>query len=253
LGGAAADAAVSVHRFLVRAIDRAEVEFSAAQAHQIGTVLRLRSGDRVRAFDGVTPWDVLVELSSPGIGRVVDRAPQRPEPRAAITAYLALLRRDKFELALHKLTELGVQTIVPMLTTRAVVREAPDARRLERWQAIAREATEQCGRGRLTVIRPLLTFDAVLTSAPANGIALMAYEEERTLDIRHALRNSRPDDVSILIGPEGGFSQQEAEQARKASVRLVTLGPRVLRAETAAPVFAALVLYELGDLSSWPA
>jgi 16S rRNA (uracil1498-N3)-methyltransferase len=244
---------VSVHRFLVRSIDRVEVEFSAAQAHQIGTVLRLRAGDRVRAFDGVTPWDALVELSSPGTGHVVDRAPQRPEPRASITTYLALLRREKFEPVLQKLTELGVQAIVPMLTTRTVVREAPDARRLERWHAITREATEQCGRGRVTVIRPTLTFDAALTSAQADGTVLMAYEEERTLDIRHALTTSRPGNVSILIGPEGGFSQQEADQARTASVRLVTLGPRILRAETAAPVFAALVLYELGDLSSWPA
>jgi 16S rRNA (uracil1498-N3)-methyltransferase len=238
---------VSIQRFLVDSVDGDEVAFSPEQAHQLRSVLRLRPGDRVRAFDGVADRDVLVELVTHSSGRVLQRCPQRPEARTRLVAYPALLRREKFETVLQKLTELGVHAIVPMLTARCVVRAE---RRLERWQAIVREATEQCGRGRVPMIRRLLQFDDAIREAQAHGVALMAYEEERQSDVRQALAD-RPNAVSLLVGPEGGFSGEEAQQAQAAGVRLVTLGPRILRAETAAPVLAALVLYELGDLSSW--
>jgi 16S rRNA (uracil1498-N3)-methyltransferase len=238
---------VSGQRFLVDASDGEEVVFSPEQTHQLRNVLRLRAGDQVKVFDGVTDWDVLVQLTSHATARVVHRCPQRPEARTQLIAYPALLRREKFETVLQKLTELGVQTIVPMLTARCVVR---DERRLERWRAIVREATEQCGRGRVPSIGPLVPFDAAVSQSSEHGVALMAYEEERTQTVRDALAE-RPGSVSLLIGPEGGFSPDEAHRAGAAGVRLVTLGPRVLRAETAALVLATLVLYELGDLSSW--
>ncbi len=240
---------MSRHRFLVG--ECAEVvSFTAEQAHQIEHVLRLRPGDRVRAFDGVAPIDCVVELESAARGRVVDRCPQPPEPRTHLVAYPALLQRDKFEPVLQKLTEIGAAAIVPVLTARGVVREAPGAARLQRWSTILREATEQCGRGTLPALRPTLPFAAAIAQAAREGTTLVAYEEEHQRSLREALRDAT-DTISIFVGPEGGFDAEEARLAQAGGARLVTLGPRILRTETASPLLAALVLHERGDLSSW--
>jgi 16S rRNA (uracil1498-N3)-methyltransferase len=236
---------MSAHRFLVDSISGDAVTFSDEQSHQLRHVLRLHSGDTVRVFDGVAPTDLLVKLTDAG-GLVIGECPQRAEPRTALTVYPALLRRDKFEPVLQKLTELGVAAIVPTLTAHGLIPEAPDARRLDRWRAIVREASEQCGRGRVPTLHAGVPFSQAISQA--DGTVLLAFEGEQRLDLQTALRG-RPDSVSLLVGPEGGFSPEEVALARdRASV--VTLGPRILRAETAAVVAAALVLYELGDLSS---
>jgi 16S rRNA (uracil1498-N3)-methyltransferase len=242
---------VSRHRFLVAAdaIVRERVTFSEQQAHQLRHVLRLKAGDRVRVFDGVQPADLLVELAASGMGTVVERCPQAPEPRTRLIAYPALLQRDKFEAVLQKLTEIGAFAIAPMLTSRGLVRQAPDAHRIARWQAIVREATEQCGRGFVPELRPTLPFSDGVQQATREGTAVLAYEGERLHTVRDALRDAG-DIVAIFVGPEGGYTTEEAQSATSMGARLVTLGPRILRTETASPLLAALVLYERGDLSS---
>jgi len=237
---------VSAHRFLASSISSDTVTFSAEQSHQMRHVLRLRPGDRVRVFDGATPRDLLVQLTGEG-GVVIGECPQRAEPRTRLIVYPALLRREKFEPVLQKLTELGATAIVPLLTVHSLIREPPDGHRMDRWRAIVREATEQCGRGCLPVLRQAVNFDSAVRQA--DGTVVMVYEGEHDVDVRQALAD-RPQTLSLLVGPEGGFSQDEVDAARHAGARVVTLGPRILRAETAALVAAALVLYELGDLSS---
>jgi 16S rRNA (uracil1498-N3)-methyltransferase len=240
-----------MHRLLVEphSLRADSVDFSDEQAHQLRHVLRLRNSDRVRVFDGLEPVDLVVELTGPRSARVVERCVQPPEPRHTVVAYPALLQRDKFEVVLQKLTEVGVAAIAPVLTERSLVREPPDARRMARWKSILREATEQCGRGRVPGLQPALALDAALRHAVAESRTLVAYEGERDGSLREALAGA-PERVSIFIGPEGGYSVKEVELAREIGACVVTLGPRILRTETASPVLAALVLYELGDLSS---
>jgi 16S rRNA (uracil1498-N3)-methyltransferase len=236
------------HRFLVAPgqISDEGVVFRADQAHQIRHVLRLGAGDQVRIFDGVAPCDRVVELVEPSVGRIVGTAEQAPEPKTRLVVYPALLQRDKFETVLQKLTEIGAAAIVPVITARSLVREAPDERRLVRWRAIVRESTEQCGRGVVPELRPAAVLATAL--ARAEGTVVMAYERERQRTLRDALR-ARPMKVSVFIGPEGGFADNEVDGAREAGAQVVGLGPRILRTETASPLLAALVLYELGDLS----
>jgi 16S rRNA (uracil1498-N3)-methyltransferase len=238
-----------LHRFLTTERHGDEVEFSTAQARQIERVLRLRRGDRVCAFDGEAPIDLVVELTGPNVGRIVERCPQPPEPRTRLIAYPALLQRDKFEPVLQKLTELGVASMVPVLTARGLVREPPEAARLARWQAILQEATEQSGRGRVPRLHAAMQFDEAVKRASQEGATVFAYEEEHHATLREALRDAG-DTVSIFVGPEGGYTREEARLAREIGARVITLGPRVLRTETASPVLAALVLHERGDLSS---
>lgn len=238
------------HRFFVAPshLSGEMITFTEAQSHQLGHVLRMRAGDRVHVFDGIATTDLVVELVSASAGRVIGQTPHAPEPRTCIHVYPALLQRDKFEGVLQKLTELGVAAITPVLTARGLVRSTPDDARYARWRAIVTEAAEQAGRGRIPSLCPAQPLADALRCAP--GAKLFAYEGERELSIRAALLE-RPTQVSVLVGPEGGFSGEEVDEARSFGARVITLGPRVLRTETASPVLAALVLYELGDLS-WP-
>jgi 16S rRNA (uracil1498-N3)-methyltransferase len=237
------------HRLFIDADQRSgeRVRFTDAQWHQLRSVLRLRESDTVRVFDGIEPVDLVVRLSGHAIGIAEAQLPQASEPRTRLVVYPALLRRDKFETVLQKLTEIGAAAIVPVITARSLVRDVPDDRRRERWRAIMREATEQSCRGVVPELASALTFEAAIHTA--EGIRIVAYEGEPRHDVRAALR-SRPSTVSLFVGPEGGFETAEARCAREAGAQLVTLGPRILRTETASPVLAALVLYELGDLSS---
>jgi 16S rRNA (uracil1498-N3)-methyltransferase len=237
------------HRFFVEAdqIDGPSVTFAQSQAHQIRDVLRLRPGDQVRVFDGRQPCDRVVELIEPLHGRIVGEAQQAAEPKTRLVVYPALLQRDKFEVVLQKLTEIGAAAIVPVITARGLVREGPDVKRSARWQAILCEAAEQCGRGLIPSLGAAVPLAAAL--ADAEGARVMAYEGEQRHTLRDALASSRPESVSIFVGPEGGFAPEEAERARSSGAQLITLGPRILRTETASPLLAALVLYELGDLT----
>jgi len=242
---------VKQHRFFIAAeqLDGEQVSFSPEQSHQLQDVLRLRPGDRVRVFEGIEPVDRVVELTGAAVGRVVDRQSQPAEPRTRLVVYPALLQRDKFEPILQKLTEIGAAAIAPLLSARGVVREAPDARRRERWRAILREAAEQCGRGVVPELVEALAFPAAVERAAAAGTVLVAFEGEKRCSVHEGLLGAEPV-VSLFVGPEGGFAPEEIACAGRAHARVVTLGPRILRSETASPLLAALVLYELGDLSS---
>ncbi len=238
------------HRFWVAAeqVEGEVVHFNAEQAHQLRSVLRLRAGAEVLVFDGQSRVDRVVALTDSSAGRVIGDAPQVPEPRTWLSVFPALLQRDKFELVLQKLTEVGATCITPVLTERSLVREAPDERRYQRWRAILREAAEQSGRGVVPELLPTRPLTDALSGL--EHCALFAYEGDREHALRDTLRG-KPTRVALFVGPEGGYSPAELAGAERAGAHVVTLGPRVLRAETAALVASAVVLYELGDLS-WP-
>jgi 16S rRNA (uracil1498-N3)-methyltransferase len=149
---------------------------------------------------------------------------------------------------LEKGTELGVAAFVPVLSSRSLIRpsEASSAR-LERWRRVVVEAAEQSGRCRLPEISPPLTFAEACASAA--GLRILPWEGETEASLSDVLAGEKKRDaVSLFIGPEGGFPPEEVELARQQGVRTVSLGRRILRAETAAIVAAALILHELGEL-----
>jgi 16S rRNA (uracil1498-N3)-methyltransferase len=241
------------HRFAVspEAVRAGQVSFGPGLAHQMRRVLRLRVGDRVIAFDGqgLEYTVVLTTLrDAAAAGSVEAEVALTTEPRLRITLYQALLPREKFEHVLQKGTEVGVSTFVPLETERSLVPGgAIDAARLERWRRIVVEAAEQSGRGAV----PELSSPQTL--AGSDGVpTLLAWEREAQLSLRQALLSlgSRLEagSIALLVGPEGGFSADEALAARAAGAFTVSLGPRILRAETAGPLLASLVLYEAGEL-----
>lgn len=243
------------HRFYVPPdrIDDGRVRFTADQARQLASVLRRRPGDGVRVFDGTAPTDYLVDLTVVthviAEGRIRGTVDQPGEPRTRLHAYPSLLSRDKFEQVLQKLVEVGAAAVTPVLTARSLVRQAPEPSRHRRWQAIMREAAEQSGRAAVPVLHTARELARALAEARAAGPALLADEGEQRLGVRAALRDlPREGPLALFVGPEGGYAPEEVALAREAGARVVSLGPRILRTETASPVFAALVLYELGDV-----
>lgn len=220
--------------------------------HQLRNVLRLGTGDRITVLDN-TGWEYEVELKETGSakveGTVIDRTLAAGEPRIRITLYQALLKASNFEVVLQKCTEVGVTAFVPIACERCMAGE-PNGRRFSRWQNIIREAAEQSKRGKLPVLHDVTSFNKACQSA--SSISLLPWEEEKGRGIGEVLRSlpkaeSYPE-VGIFVGPEGGFSPREVEFARSYGTVAVSLGRRILRAETAGLVAAAVTLYELGEL-----
>jgi 16S rRNA (uracil1498-N3)-methyltransferase len=243
-----------MHHFFVspEAIRENRVVLRGATAHQIRDVLRMRPGDEIMLFDN-TGWAYHVELGAIERdvvhGHVLDRAQWKTEALTRVTLYQGLLKGDKFEWVLQKGTELGIAEFVPVLAARSIVGNVEDIgdAKIERWQRIIVEAAEQSGRAALpTLARPML-FKQACQAARQQGLALIPWEEERSFRLRQALRDHASKHVSLMIGPEGGFAHEEVATAREAGVIPVTLGPRILRAETAGLAAAAAVFYELGD------
>ncbi|HEX5506864.1 MAG TPA: RsmE family RNA methyltransferase [Thermomicrobiales bacterium] len=245
-----------MHRFFVDealAVGR-EVTLTGAVAHQVGRVLRLRPGATIVLLDG-SGREFSVELTGltarEAVGRVVADRPNEAEPALAVTLYVAPLKGEHFAWTLQKGTEVGAAAFVPVLTTRTVAGgdAGEGSAKLERWRRIVREAAEQSRRGRVPPVHPPLQFVVACERAAMAGPALLPWEEERARDLGGAVGALGPiGALGLFIGPEGGFTPDEVAIARARGVVPVTLGPRTLRAETAAVLATALALaYAITD------
>ncbi len=243
----------SMRRFFVPpgAIVGTEVSLPPDLARRLASVLRLKRGDRV-VFADSRGRDFEVEITAltprSGAAAVVVERPSPPEPKVELVLYQSLVRPQRFDLVLEKGTELGVSRFVPLVSGRAQVKAEGGAQRAERWRRIVTEAAEQCGRGRVPAVDPPAAFAEAVRAAP--GLRLLPWEGERSQSLRSCILSAKPKPavVSLFIGPEGGFSEAEAALARDAGCVPVSLGPRILRSETAGIVAAALVMHELGEL-----
>jgi 16S rRNA (uracil1498-N3)-methyltransferase len=232
------------------------VAIAGPQAHQIARVLRMRPRDRLIVLDD-SGWEFEVQLLAvqPEMvrGEVVSRQPVSGEPRTRITLYQGILKSDRFEFVLQKGTELGIVEFVPLITARTVAldRDAPSKKR-SRWQSVIQEAAEQSRRGRKPMLRQAMAFDQACEEVSrCDGLKLLPWEEESQTSLRGVLRAAAADTrggVHLFVGPEGGFTRDEVEMARGCGLVPVTLGRRILRAETAGLVATAAILYEWGDM-----
>jgi 16S rRNA (uracil1498-N3)-methyltransferase len=224
-------------------------------ARQIQTVLRLRPGDEITVLDN-SGWEWQVRLT--GLdkkevwGEIISRQAAQGEPGLQLALYQGTLKGQKFEWVLQKGTELGISRFVPLLCQRSVIGKADDvAGKGTRWERIIQEAAEQSRRGRLPRLEQPLPLAAALQAAASPGgpapLLVMPWEEATGLTLKSVLAEVKPAAVGVFIGPEGGFTPTEANLAREAGVRLVTLGWRILRAETAALAVCAAILYEMNE------
>lgn len=246
-------------RFFVEpgTLDGESAELDRHLSHRLRHVLRLRRGDRVVLVDGRGgEYEVALEdVSSPTVRiRILSRYDRAPEPRARVVLYQSIIKGDRFDWVLEKGTEIGVAKFVPLVSDRGVVRpRSGRVERTERWRRIVTEAAEQSGRSHLPEVAAPLSLGDALESA--EGLRLLPWESERQTTLRQALKQAVGKSktaplVSIFIGPEGGFTREEVDRAVDLGVRTVSLGPRILRSETAGIVAAMAVLYELGELGA---
>jgi 16S rRNA (uracil1498-N3)-methyltransferase len=249
-----------VHRFFVapERLSHGKVEFSPEQSHQLATVLRARPGEHVTVLDnGGWMYDVELVAVSPETtrGSVCSRRLAPNEPRTKLTLYPALLKSDKLELVLQKCTEIGASGFAPIISDRCNVGAIVSENRRQRWERIIVEAAEQSERGRLPQLHPATLFPQACEHVRGRGLSFIAWERGDRLGLRTALvehlkagSSARPFAMNLFLGPEGGFTEDEIELARSYGIIPVSLGPRILRAETAAIVSTTLILAETGDL-----
>lgn len=231
------------------------INFPAATSHQIARVLRSKPGEHVIILDGSgDEMEVVLDEVTPQStsGQIISRRPAPGEPHARLVLMVGLTQREKFEWILQKCTEVGVSAFIPVITTRSLAQDPKDAyHKLERWQKIVQEAAEQSGRGRIPTIQAPCKLPAALTPPVQNELRLLAWEEEHAHSLPaviNAAGVTQTPYVTILIGPEGGITIEEAEIAKAAGFQAVTLGSRILRMETAAIAATVLALHALGEI-----
>ena len=237
------------------ASDSNTITLSADEARHARDVLRLEQHDEVFVFDGEGREYrcVITDIASRSMTLTVaaEAQPATPESPLDLTLAVALLKGEKFDLVVQKATELGVTKLTPVITARADVRirEPQDAaRKVERWQRIALEASKQCGRARLVHVRAPISLDEFFRSVI--DVQLHVMFTERDGGSLKAAIETKPDFKSVvaLVGSEGGWTDNEIDEARAFDWKLVTLGGRTMRAETAAIVAATLLQHRVGDL-----
>ena len=240
-----------MQRFFIKpqCIERDSIVLKGDIIHQIRDVLRLQSGDHIAVLDN-SGWeyDVALErVAKEQATGVICGKKEIAEPSIKITLYQALIKSDKFGFALQKSTEIGISVFVPVICERCVARH-PGSIKQERWEKVIIEAAEQCGRGRLPMLRPTISFKDACRSAA--GVSILAGIDADSAKLSDVLRNdiNSPTAINLFVGPEGGFTANEGEFARSCGIRKVTLGPRTLRAETAGMVASAAIMYEYGEL-----
>ncbi|MBN1564474.1 MAG: 16S rRNA (uracil(1498)-N(3))-methyltransferase [Anaerolineae bacterium] len=237
-----------MHRFFIPPewIRGDTVFLQDATAHQLRNVLRMQPGARIIVLNN-TGAEYEIELTvvekAEVRGDVIAKRPAAGEPTAAITLYQCLLKKDNFEWVLQKCTEIGVSRFVPVISQRTVVQSVKD-NKIARWERIITEAAEQSGRGRVPDLTDPVEFAQAITEAATYDRALIPWEEAsaRTLRDVHLPGKKR---IALFIGSEGGFEAREIAVAADAGAIPVTLGARILRAETAAVVASAITLHEV--------
>ncbi len=225
---------------------------TGAEAHHCVDVLRMKSGDSMRVFNGLGV-EVVAEIVSASRNRVECRALERmatAPPRCRITLAQAIPKGKNMELVIEKATELGVSEIVPLLTTRTVVQlNAADAeKKREKWQRVAIEAAKQCGQNWLPAVRAPQSLRTFFEGCGACDLRLIGSLEKDAYSLKAVLEDRLRSSISsalILIGPEGDFAPDELALARENRCAPITLGPIVLRTETAAIYCLSVLGYEL--------
>ncbi|MBQ9534962.1 MAG: 16S rRNA (uracil(1498)-N(3))-methyltransferase [Clostridia bacterium] len=229
------------------------VSFGAADARHMYLVLKMTPGEEVSVCDddGNLYECRLTRIDkSSAEAEIISRREYSSEPSVGVTVYAALSKGERFDYLIQKCVECGAAHIVPFVSERCVAR--PEKRDYEkkrlRFARIAEEASKQSRRTRRVSVGEIVDFSQALALAAQSELPLLLYEGERGFSLKSALQGlGSGASVAVITGPEGGFSSGEAEAAAAAGVRSVSLGPRILRCETAPVAALCAIMYETGN------
>lgn len=232
-----------------------EIRIIEDAAH-ITRVLRMNVGDEIVVFDG-SGTEYFSKLISVGakecLAKVFEKTVSELEPKMKISIFQGLPKTGKMESIIQKAVELGVYEIVPVMTARSVVRieGKSGAEKTKRWNKISLEAAKQCGRSVIPRVLAPITFDEALLKMQKLDLPIMPYEELGHMGsrgLKELLCAFDGSSVGVIIGPEGGFSDKEAEMAKQLGIHTVGLGKRILRTETVASTIASIIMYEKDEI-----
>lgn len=242
-----------MRRFFLNGTISEMMELTGTDAHHIARVLRMAVGDNVIIADEnertakaeiTAITDEVVTLS------LIEYLEDDSEPTVKVRLAQCLPKSDKMEFIVQKAVELGAVSIQPVNSENCVVKYTADkqAKRVERWQKIAHEAAKQCKRAAVPTVEPIITLKELLSCVDDDETVLFCYEAEDGRTLRQALNTHQSEKYTVLIGPEGGFSPEEARLCQEMGAHPVSLGSRILRTETASLAALTMVLYAHGEL-----
>jgi len=245
---------ISMNRFFV---DRSQIEVNGIRitgkdVKHIKDVLRLKVKDMIEVVsEGILYTCQILDMANDMVyGKIIDVTYGKNEPPIEIVLFQGIAKGDKMDLIVQKSTEIGVKHIYPVVTKRTVVKikDNKEKSKIDRWNAISQEAAKQSKRDFVPIVHDILTFNEMLDVLKYEDNIIVPYEMEHSLGLNEALKRVKGNRISIIIGPEGGFEEEEVRLLKEVGGQVVTLGPRILRTETAGIVTMSLILYELGDL-----
>lgn len=234
-----------------------EIIIIGEDVKHISKVLRLSRGDSIEICDGEA-FEYIGEITSIDskevVATIVDKYPIHTEAPIEVCLYQGVPKGAKMELIIQKTTEMGIREIIPVLTERTIVQfkdKKDQEKKIDRWQKIAHEAGKQSKRGIIPTINMPLTLKEAISHSKNQELSIIAYEKETEQGLKGLLKSYEGKGIrriGIWVGPEGGFSQDEINLAIESGINSVTLGPRILRTETAGFGLLSILMYELGDL-----
>ena len=234
-------------------VDKGVLRVEGTEARHIRKVLRLKAGDPVTIFDGsAKEYDGSIAVLGPSFVLVQIQKTSSPQAdsRLEITLAQSLLKGEKMDYVIQKATELGIRRIVPFFSCRSVplLEKSKRLERQHRWERITMEASKQCGRAILPEVRVLQDYEEMLRFVPTDAFRFILWEREGVTLKQVLKRPPEKKKVFFIVGPEGGLSEAEVEESKKAGFVPVTLGKRIVRAETASLCLLSILQYEWGDI-----
>lgn len=239
-----------MHRFFApqTSFGQNVVKLDSDETRHLRDVLRLKAGDSVSVFDGgggeFTCIISEIRKKDAVLSIIETTEPSSPESPCEITLAATVLNGDKYDLVIQKAVELGVTKLIPLQTIRGDVKAKDAAKRIVRWGRIAMEATKQCGRARLMEVAEPATFEQVIGGVSDESVVIFSERDGSGFDQIKAGKK-----ITALIGPKGGWDDLELELAREKGIGIITLGGRILRAETASIALVAILQHRYGDLN----
>ncbi|NLL81540.1 MAG: 16S rRNA (uracil(1498)-N(3))-methyltransferase [Tissierellia bacterium] len=244
-----------MHRFFVdkNQIEDGKIIILNNDVRHIRDVLRLKLGEDIEVSCEEIAYICVIEqiLKNKVITKIRDKQIGNHESKVEISLFQGLAKGNKMEMIFQKATEIGVKSFYPVATHRSVVKIndiKKEQNKLDRWNSIVEEAAKQSKRDLIPKVYGIINFSEMINILKNETNIIVPYEEERVATIKEELLKIKEGRINIIIGPEGGFEESEISILKSIGGKIVTLGPRILRTETAGLVTATIVLYELGDL-----
>lgn len=245
-----------MHRFYFRNTHRENdrVQLDVNESKHALQVLRLKKGAEIVLLDGLGGvFEAVIEDTGPKQAPLVTATirSQLPdnEPKTRVTIYQGMPKGGKMETILQKCTELGVHALQPVQFARSVKEDSKNPEKnLQRLRRVAMEAAKQCCRGQVPLVGQTKPFSEALERIQRHGLVLVPWEEATEVHIKDVLSSSPPNEIAVVIGPEGGITREEVDSLKAIGAIPVTLGPRILRTETAGMAVLAGIMMLTGDM-----